>query len=149
PPASPPSGSGARAAAAVAWDRGCPAPWRRRRRQRWKRRTRDGTGGRTHGTPGQGDGLVLPARATAVNLLHQGCGDTVPTVDEQERAALERLRGALPPPSPHRLIIAGIRLAEIYRTHQKDAAKADALIARLAAEHPDAPELKYVRSISG
>jgi len=68
---------------------------------------------------------------------------------EQETATLERLVGAVPPPSPHRLIIAGIRLAEIYRTHQKDAAKADALIARLAAEHPDAPELKYVRSISG
>src|SRR2546425_888863 len=199
PPASPPSGSGAGAAAAVAWDRGCPAPWRRRRRQRWKRRTRDGTGGRTHGTPGQGDRLVLPARATAVNLLHQGCGDTVPTVDEQdppgpatvvrgvlgtalavaaalllielvaerslnwellalglalwgawsffgslsgallplgrifgsaltggemppgtritieqETATLERLVGAVPPPSPHRLIIAGIRLAELH-----------------------------------
>jgi len=68
---------------------------------------------------------------------------------EQETATLERLVGAVPPPSPHRLIIAGIRLAEIYRTHQKDAPKADALIARLAAEHPDAPELKYVRSTSG
>ncbi|HYK83209.1 MAG TPA: hypothetical protein VEU55_08715 [Gemmatimonadales bacterium] len=65
------------------------------------------------------------------------------TID-QEAAALEHLltSGA---PSTHRAILAGIRLAEIYRTHQHDPAKADALITRLAAQYPDAPELRYVR----
>jgi hypothetical protein len=42
-------------------------------------------------------------------------------------------------------VLAGIRLAEIYRTHQHDAAKAEAVIARLVSRYPDAPELKYVR----
>jgi hypothetical protein len=65
---------------------------------------------------------------------------------EDETATLERLVAAKPPPLPHRVIIAGIRLAEIYRTHGKDPAKADALIAGLAARYPDAPELTYVRS---
>ena len=66
---------------------------------------------------------------------------------EAEVAALERLLAGNPPPPPprHRVLMAGIRLAEIYRTSQHDAAKADALIARLASQYPDAPELKYVR----
>ena len=42
-------------------------------------------------------------------------------------------------------MLAGIRLAEIYRTHEHDAAKAEAVIARLISRYPDAPELKYVR----
>jgi hypothetical protein len=63
-----------------------------------------------------------------------------------ETASLERLLGSDPPPPPHRVVLAGIRLAEIYRTHQHDAAKADALITRLVSEYPDAPELNYVRS---
>ena len=62
-----------------------------------------------------------------------------------ETATLERLLAANPPPPPHRAVLAGIRLAEIYRTHQRDAPKADALIARLAIQYPDAPELRYVR----
>src|SRR2546422_8053797 len=33
---------------------------------------------------GKADSLVLPARATAVNLLHSACGDTLPTVNEQD-----------------------------------------------------------------
>ncbi len=64
---------------------------------------------------------------------------------EQETAMLERLVEADPPPAPHRAALAGIRLAEIYRTHQHDAAKADALLDRLVTRYPDAPELKYVR----
>jgi len=44
---------------------------------------------------------------------------------------------------PHREILAGIRLAEIYRTHQHDPAKSAALLARLRAKYPDAPELRY------
>lgn len=78
-----------------------------------------------------------------------GGGETPPgtaiTIDE-ETGMLERLVGADPAPPPHRVIIAGIRLAEIYRTHQHDAAKAEALIAQLVARYPDAPELAYVRA---
>ncbi len=70
-----------------------------------------------------------------------GAGITI----ELETAALERLLAADPPPPAHRVILAGIRLAEIYRTHLHDAAKAEALITRLATQYPDAPELKYVR----
>ena len=42
---------------------------------------------------------------------------------------------------PHHEILIGIRLAEIYRTHQKDPSKSDALLARLRAKYPEAPEL--------
>jgi len=71
-------------------------------------------------------------------------GGTVITMDE-ETAMLEHLIDADPPPPQHRVVLAGIRLAEIYRTHQHDAAKAEAVIARLVSRYPDAPELKYVR----
>ncbi|HLB81987.1 MAG TPA: hypothetical protein VJJ54_02765 [Gemmatimonadales bacterium] len=64
---------------------------------------------------------------------------------EDETAMLERLLDADPPPPQHRAVLAGIRLAEIYRTHQHDAAKAERVIARLVARYPDAPELAYVR----
>lgn len=64
---------------------------------------------------------------------------------EQETAMLERvLEGDRSTPS-HRVALAGIRLAEIYRTHQHDPAKADALLDRLVVRFPDAPELQYVR----
>jgi len=64
---------------------------------------------------------------------------------QDETAMLERLVDADPPPPSHRVVLAGIRLAEIYRTHEHDAAKAEAVIARLISRYPDAPELKYVR----
>ena len=41
----------------------------------------------------------------------------------------------------HREILIGIRLAEIYRTHALDEAKSTALLERLRAKYPDAPEL--------
>jgi hypothetical protein len=47
---------------------------------------------------------------------------------------------------PHHEIIMGIRLAEIYRLNQHDPAKAAALVARLRAKYPDAPELKLAGS---
>ena len=71
-------------------------------------------------------------------------GGTVITIQD-ETAMLEHLVEADPPPPAHRVVLAGIRLAEIYRTHQHDAAKAEAVIARLVSRYPDAPELKYVR----
>ena len=61
---------------------------------------------------------------------------------DQETVLLERLI-AEPPPVPHREILAGIRLAEIYRTHQHDSAKSAALLARLRAKYPEAPELMH------
>lgn len=71
-------------------------------------------------------------------------GGSAITID-QETALLERLLAADPPPPAHRAALAGIRLAEIYRTHEHDAAKADTLIRRLMERYPDAPELRYVR----
>src|SRR5947208_1951910 len=64
---------------------------------------------------------------------------------QDETAMLEHLVDADPPPPPHRVVLAGVRLAEIYRTPHPDAAKAEAVIARLVRRYPDAPELKYVR----
>jgi len=71
-------------------------------------------------------------------------GDRAITIDD-ETVMLERLLDQDPPPPQHRAVLAGIRLAEIYRTHQHDAAKAEQVIARLAARYPGAPELAYVR----
>lgn len=90
------------------------------------------------------DTIVSPlgrffGNALTGGVMPPGTGITI----EQETATLERLLATDPP--AHRAILAGIRLAEIYRTHQKDAAKADGLIAALASRYPDAPELKYVR----
>jgi hypothetical protein len=61
---------------------------------------------------------------------------------ERETEMLERLV-ADPPPMPHREILAGIRLAEIYRTHQRDQSKSEALLARLRAKYPEARELQH------
>ena len=66
--------------------------------------------------------------------------ETPETIDEQTMR-LERMlqRGT----TPHHELMVGIRLAEIYRTHQNDLAKSDALLARLRAKYPDAPELAH------
>lgn len=71
-------------------------------------------------------------------------GGTTITID-QETEMLEHLVHSDPPPPPHRVVLAGIRLAEIYRTHQRDPAKAEALLDRLLQRYPEAPELQYVR----
>jgi hypothetical protein len=63
------------------------------------------------------------------------------TIDEQtarlEHLFTQNLR-------PHQEILIGVRLAEIYRTHQRDEAKSEALLARLRDKYPDAPELTHV-----
>ncbi|HVH68005.1 MAG TPA: hypothetical protein VM716_09070 [Gemmatimonadales bacterium] len=89
--------------------------------------------------------VVEPLGRFLGNALTGGAltGDTSITI-EQETAMLERLVDGGTTPA-RRAMLAGIRLAEIYRTHQHDGAKADALIARLIARYPDAPELQYVR----
>lgn len=71
-------------------------------------------------------------------------GDAPPpiTIDE-ETVFLEHM--VEHPPNPHRAVMAGIRLAEIYRTHQHDEAKSAALLDRLRAQYPDAHELDYGR----
>ena len=90
--------------------------------------------------------LVEPLGRFMANALTGGVmpGGTTITID-QETAMLEHLMNADPSPPPHRVVLAGIRLAEIYRTHQHDAAKAEALIGRLVARYPEAPELQHVR----
>ena len=60
------------------------------------------------------------------------------TIDAQT-SRFERMLAA--PLERHREILVGIRLAEIYRTHQLDAGKSAALLDRLRAKYPDAPEL--------
>jgi len=60
------------------------------------------------------------------------------TIDDQT-ARLERMLAQ--PLERHREILIGIRLAEIYRTHQLDEAKSAALLERLLTKYPDAPEL--------
>jgi len=91
------------------------------------------------------DLLVAPLGRFLGNAL--GGGEPPPpsaTGLAQETAMLERLlAGGLL--ARHREILVGVRLAEIYRLHQRDAPKADALIARLEGKYPNAPELKYAR----
>ncbi len=89
--------------------------------------------------------LVLQPLAGLLGNQLTGTEDSSPPLRidiDRETEMLERLV-ADPPPVPHREILAGIRLAEIYRTHQHDPAKSAALLARLRAKYPDAPELRY------
>jgi hypothetical protein len=90
--------------------------------------------------------LLEPLGRFMSNALTGGAmpGGTTITID-QETEMLEHLVHSDPPPPPHRVVLAGIRLAEIYRTHQRDPAKAEALIARLLERYPEARELQYVR----
>lgn len=90
--------------------------------------------------------LVEPLGRFMSNALTGGAmpGGTMITID-QETEMLEHLVHSDPPPPPHRVVLAGIRLAEIYRTHQRDPAKAEAVIARLLERYPEATELQYVR----
>lgn len=91
--------------------------------------------------------MLSPLATLLGNLItHGSAGFGAPgaafTIQE-ETVMLERrlVQG----PTAHQRILAGIRLAEIYRTHQRDAAKAQALVARLCAQYPDASELRFVR----
>lgn len=90
-------------------------------------------------------GLLVQPFAAMLGGQLTGDGDPGPPLEidiERETQLLERLI-ADPPPVPHREILAGIRLAEIYRTHQDDLSKSAALLARLRAKYPDARELKH------
>jgi hypothetical protein len=92
------------------------------------------------------DTVVSPVATILGNLLAGGSVgvDSAATVTiEEETLMLERHLEQQRP--ARRQILAGIRLAEIYRTHQRDSSKADALIAGLCTQYPDAPELRFVR----
>jgi hypothetical protein len=102
------------------------------------------------------DGLLSPLTDMLANLLTGSIvatggteaegtrADARPnfTIDE-ERAMLERHLEQKRP--AHQQVLTGIRLAEIYRTHEQNSRKAEALIARLCELYPDAPELRFVR----
>jgi hypothetical protein len=90
-------------------------------------------------------GLLVQPFAAVLGGQLTGTADAGPPVVidiDRETAMLEQLLAA-PPPVAHREILAGIRLAEIYRTHEHAPAKSDALLARLRAKYPKAPELQY------
>lgn len=89
--------------------------------------------------------VIEPAGRFLANQLtgNVSMPGTTETIDEQT-ARLERLLEQ--ETAPHHEIMVGIRLAEIYRTRQKNTAKSDALLARLRAKYPDAPELAHARS---
>jgi hypothetical protein len=60
-----------------------------------------------------------------------------------QAARYERMLAGVGSLDPHQAVLVGIRLAEIYRTLQHDDAKADALLARMRAAYPNAPELSH------
>jgi hypothetical protein len=62
------------------------------------------------------------------------------TLDEQTARLEHLLTQGL---RRHQEILIGVRLAEIYRTHQRDAMKSEALLARLRDKYPDAQELTH------
>ena len=89
--------------------------------------------------------LVEPAARFLANQLTGNV--SLPVYDDDIAVQTERLERLLEQGlTPHREILIGIRLAEIYRTHQKDAAKSDTLLTRLRAKYPGAPELAHADS---
>ena len=86
--------------------------------------------------------LIEPAAQFLANQLTGNV--SLPGTDldiDHQTAGLERLLTQRL--TPHHEILIGVRLAEIYRTHQRDAAKSDAMLARLRAKYPDAPKLAH------
>lgn len=89
--------------------------------------------------------IVEPVARLIRSQAVGGVADGVPMITpEEEIAYLERMT-ADPAAPRHRLIIGGIRLAELYRTCRHDQAKSDATLAALGARFPDSPELKIAR----
>jgi hypothetical protein len=85
--------------------------------------------------------FVEPVTRRVSSLAVGGVADGVPMITiTEETGYLERLLANAELPA-HRRILVAVRLAEIYRTHEHDQAKSDALLARMRAAYPDAPEL--------
>lgn len=82
---------------------------------------------------------LLGLAGAALSRMFQG---SVITLDD-EVADLER-RLADPHLPPEREIPAALRLAEIYRKYRHDVRRAEALVGRVRAKYPDAPELQGV-----
>ena len=77
----------------------------------------------------------------APELFHnEQLGSPEPIADQTTRYERMLAGGDL---APHQTVLVGLRLAEIYRTLQQDDAKADALLARMRAAYPNAPELSH------
>jgi len=90
---------------------------------------------------------VLEPLGRFASSVFAGSGPEIPgarfTIDE-ETTKLERMMDQTLP--AHREILIGIRLAEIYRTHEHDPAKASQMMDRLRAKYPDASELRHADS---
>jgi len=87
------------------------------------------------------DTLNLVLRPLARLFAGVAYGDAAPsfTIDE-ETTYLECLLDS-PSADRHRRVLTAVRLAEIYRTHQHDPAKAEGLLTAMRTRYPDAPEL--------
>lgn len=90
--------------------------------------------------------LYEVAIAPLGRFLHQQVfTGSVITLDDEIADLEARLAGGrLPPP---REILAGIRLAEIYRERLADRPRADALLDRLAVKYPESTELRVARRL--
>lgn len=69
-------------------------------------------------------------------------GSSISTEEETQWLEQELQRPGL---EPEHEILTGIRLAEMYRTHQYNKARADAVLDRLMAKYPDSRELQVAR----
>lgn len=78
-------------------------------------------------------------------LQRQVFTGSVITLDDEIADLEARLAGGSLP--PQREILAGIRLAEIYRERLSDRPRADALLDRLMVKYPDSTELRIVRRL--
>jgi hypothetical protein len=85
----------------------------------------------------------LGMAGTGLSRMFQG---SVITLDD-EIADLER-RLADPTLAAEHEIPAALRLAEIYRKYRHDSHRAEALVGRVRAKYPDAPELRGVDLVS-
>jgi hypothetical protein len=80
-------------------------------------------------------------------LFGQVFSGRVITLDDEVADLEHRLAGGDLP--PEREILAGIRLAEIYRRYRADLPRAMALLDRLLLKHPDSRELRIARGLEG
>lgn len=78
-------------------------------------------------------------------LQQQVFTGSVITLDDEIADLEARLAGGRLP--PEREVLAGLRLAEIYREHLHDKPRADALLERLSVKYPESTELRVARRL--
>ena len=83
--------------------------------------------------------VVRPLMEILTGVVY-GTADAPAFTLDEETAFLERLLESSTA-DRHRKILTAVRLAEIYRTHQHDPAKADRLLAEMRVRYPEAREL--------